>query len=398
MLYAIVAVLVIIADQWVKFGVQSNPVLANGGTKELIPGILSLVNVHNDGAAFSFLSGGGARIYFIILTGVFVLAVIIALATNFISGRLARWSIVLVAAGGLSNCIDRVMNGYVQDMFKTDFINFPVFNLADVFITVFCLIFVLAILFERESEDVEELDDLYDEDDEDDLPRRPSAKEKRAARVAAKRDAAEEKASRKAKRWFLIAWGITLVLPYYNYYIDPYLWGSCAWNQFGALYYFAGFNGYLLLGHYLKDAEWSLGKTLLLGVPMFAVGYFTTFLGFRHMTGIPGFTEPMAELFWTFNSFNVVLMVIPLFMICKKANVKNERIKAMLADLTKCGFGIYMIHYLLIGPGILLMRALHIPLGMQIPLGAFCALAASWTIVTIAHRILPSKAARVIFG
>ena len=200
MLYAIVAVLVIIADQWVKFGVQSNPALLNGGSKELIPGILSLVNVHNDGAAFSFLSGGGARIYFIILTGVFVLAVIIALATNFISGRLARWSIVLVAAGGLSNCIDRVMNGYVQDMFKTEFINFPVFNLADVFITVFCLIFVLAILFERESEDVEELDDLYDEDDEDDLPRRPSAKERRAARAAAKAEAAEEKASRKARR------------------------------------------------------------------------------------------------------------------------------------------------------------------------------------------------------
>ena len=200
MLYAIVAVLVIIADQWVKFGVQSNPALLNGGSKELIPGILSLVNVHNVGAAFSFLSGGGARIYFIILTGVFVLAVIIALATNFISGRLARWSIVLVAAGGLSNCIDRVMNGYVQDMFKTEFINFPVFNLADVFITVFCLIFVLAILFERESEDVEELDDLYDEDDEDDLPRRPSAKERRAARAAAKAEAAEEKASRKARR------------------------------------------------------------------------------------------------------------------------------------------------------------------------------------------------------
>ena len=200
MLYAIVAVLVIIADQWVKFGVQSNPALLNGGSKELIPGILSLVNVHNDGAAFSFLSGGGARIYFIILTGVFVLAVIIALATNFISGRLARWSIVLVAAGGLSNCIDRVMNGYVQDMFKTDFINFPVFNLADVFITVFCLIFVLAILFEREPEEAEAPDDLYDEDDEDDLPRRPSAKERRAARAAAKAEAAEEKASRKARR------------------------------------------------------------------------------------------------------------------------------------------------------------------------------------------------------
>lgn len=200
MLYAIVAVLVIIADQWVKFGVQSNVALLDGGSKELIPGILSLVNVHNDGAAFSFLAGGGARIYFIILTGVFVLAVIIALATNFISGRLARWSIVLVAAGGLSNCIDRVMNGYVQDMFKTEFINFPVFNLADVFITVFCLIFVLAILFERERDEDEDYDDLYDEDEDEDLPRRPSAKERRAARVAAKAEAAEAKASKKARR------------------------------------------------------------------------------------------------------------------------------------------------------------------------------------------------------
>ena len=199
MLYAIVAVLVIIADQWVKFWVQNSISMESVG-EPFIPGILSLVNLHNDGAAFSFLSGSGARIPFIILTGVFVLAVIIALATNFISGRVARWSIVLVAAGGLSNCIDRVIYGYVQDMFKTEFINFPVFNLADVFITVFCLIFVLAILFERERDEDDDYDDLYDEDDEEDLPRRPSARERRAARVAAKAEAAEAKASKKARR------------------------------------------------------------------------------------------------------------------------------------------------------------------------------------------------------
>ena len=197
MLYAIIGVLVIIADQWVKFWVSGNIALESTG-EPLIPGILSLVNLHNDGAAFSFLSGSGARIPFIILTGVFVLAVIIALATNFISGRVARWSIVLVAAGGLSNCIDRVIYGYVQDMFKLEFINFPVFNLADVFITVFCIIFVLAILFERDRDDEDDYDDLYD--DEDDLPRRPSAGQKRAARAAARAEAAEAKASRKARR------------------------------------------------------------------------------------------------------------------------------------------------------------------------------------------------------
>ena len=152
MLYAIVGMLVIIADQYVKFWIQGHVWLNQAGP-EIIPGILSLTNVHNDGAAFGFLSGTGARIPFIILAGVFTVAVIIALATKLISGKLARWSIVLVTAGGLSNCLDRVIYGYVQDMFKLDFINFPVFNLADVFITVFAILFVLAVIFGKTRKD-----------------------------------------------------------------------------------------------------------------------------------------------------------------------------------------------------------------------------------------------------
>ena len=57
-----------------------------------------------------------------------------------------------------------------------------------------------------------------------------------------------EKASERAKLWFLAAWGVTLLLPYYTEFAAPYLWGTCSWNSFGMLYYFAGFNGYLLLG------------------------------------------------------------------------------------------------------------------------------------------------------
>ena len=139
MLYAIVGALVIILDQWVKFWV-ADAIAYSTGVKTFIPGVLSLVNIHNDGAAFSILSGGDARIYFIILTAVFTIAVLIALASRFISGRVARWSIVLVTAGGLSNCIDRVIYGYVQDMFKVELFNFAVFNVADIFITVFFII------------------------------------------------------------------------------------------------------------------------------------------------------------------------------------------------------------------------------------------------------------------
>lgn len=155
MLYAFAALLVIIIDQALKIWVSQNIVelsqtlLAPGSTRSvtLIPGVLSLVNVHNDGAAFSIFSGGGATTAFIVLTLVFVAAVIYALATNYISGRFGRWCMVLVAAGGLSNCIDRVIHGYVQDMFKIELFDFAVFNVADMFITVFCIAFLVHLLF-----------------------------------------------------------------------------------------------------------------------------------------------------------------------------------------------------------------------------------------------------------
>ena len=195
MLYAIIGMLVIIADQWIKFWVAGHLTL-NEEVQTVIPGILSLVNVHNDGAAFGFLSGSGARIPFIILAGVFAVAVIIALATKLISGKLARWSIVLVTAGGLSNCLDRVIYGYVQDMFKLEFINFPVFNLADVFITVFAILFALAVIFGKTRKDVDE-DDFFEEDEEDEeeeaprVSRRKQRREKRRA-AAARRETEED--------------------------------------------------------------------------------------------------------------------------------------------------------------------------------------------------------------
>lgn len=193
MLYAIIGMLVIIADQWIKFWVAGH-IIVNEEVQTIIPGILSLVNVHNDGAAFGFLSGSGARIPFIILAGVFAVAVIIALATKLISGKLARWSIVLVTAGGLSNCLDRVIYGYVQDMFKFDFINFPVFNLADVFITVFAILFALAVIFGKTRKDDEE-EDFFDEDEEEEeeeAPRVSRRKQRREKRRAAALEEEEE--------------------------------------------------------------------------------------------------------------------------------------------------------------------------------------------------------------
>ena len=137
---------VVVLDQIVKFWVVRNIPLGSAG-RTLIPGVLSLVRVHNDGAAFSFLSGGGAKWFFIILSLVFVLAVIAAISTGFIRDKTEKICLVMMAAGGLANCIDRVLYGYVVDMFKVELFNFAVFNTADSFITVFTFIFAAKVLF-----------------------------------------------------------------------------------------------------------------------------------------------------------------------------------------------------------------------------------------------------------
>lgn len=153
MLYAIVAVLAIILDQAVKYWTTVNIVVDTGEAK-LIPGLVHLANVHNTGAAFSFLSG--ARWFFVILCAIFVLAVIYALAKNLITQPVCRWSAVFVMAGALGNCIDRIVCGYVVDMFELDFLifkrPFPVFNVADIFITLGVIVFCIALLLEKPAD------------------------------------------------------------------------------------------------------------------------------------------------------------------------------------------------------------------------------------------------------
>ena len=201
MLYSIIGILVIILDQLVKYFVDQNinwtkPVI------ELIPNVLSLVRVQNDGAAFSFLSGGSARIWFIALTAVFAILVVIALATNFVSGRFGRWCLVFITAGGLSNMIDRIRFGFVIDMFRIDMFDFAVFNVADIFITVFCIAFILYILFggEKEKEEADEFDEDEDEDEyEEELPPR-RVKRTRKASDDRYEDEPEEIKPRRARR------------------------------------------------------------------------------------------------------------------------------------------------------------------------------------------------------
>lgn len=146
MLYAIAAVIALIADQALKYWVTANIEL-NEGFKPLIPGVIRLSNIHNSGAAFSFLEG--ARWLFVVLCIIFVLAVIWLLVKRIIATPVARWAAVFIMAGALGNCVDRIISGYVVDMLELEFVRFPVFNLADIFITVGAVVFCVCLLAEK---------------------------------------------------------------------------------------------------------------------------------------------------------------------------------------------------------------------------------------------------------
>lgn len=154
MFYAIAVVLVLIADQALKYWVSLNIDL-NTGEQALIPGFIKLVNIHNNGAAFGLLGGGGWRWVFVVVALVFAVVVVYALKRNLIRGKLGRWAAVGVLAGSIGNCIDRVAYGYVVDMFKFEFLGDSrlnaIFNVADVFISCCGVLFCLYIIFGGEN-------------------------------------------------------------------------------------------------------------------------------------------------------------------------------------------------------------------------------------------------------
>lgn len=200
MIYAIAAVLVLIADQWLKYWVTVNIALDTGSIT-LIPGVLELVNIHNTGAAFGILQGGGWRWVFVVIALLFVAIAVYAIRRGLIRGAIGRWAVVGVLAGAIGNCIDRVLYGYVVDMFYPVFLDGTpfdaIFNVADVFISCCGILFCLYILFGHEYKTAKPAKDEYEDE-------RPVRKARTATRSSggshAKSTGGHARAAQSAKR------------------------------------------------------------------------------------------------------------------------------------------------------------------------------------------------------
>ena len=131
-------------DQWTKILVVENIPLY--GHVEFMPDFLSFTYVQNTGAAFS--SFRGMQWLFLLVFIVFTSGVIWEFTKKKMPfTTFERWCIAAIYAGGLGNMIDRLRLGYVVDMVKTEFMNFPVFNVADCFITCGCILLLVHLFF-----------------------------------------------------------------------------------------------------------------------------------------------------------------------------------------------------------------------------------------------------------
>ena len=199
-----------------------------------------------------------------------------------------------------------------------------------------------------------------------------------------------KQATKKQVKIFLSIWVLTLFLPYCQEFITSNIGGVCAWNDFGILYYFSGFSGYLFLGHYLK-------ATIALSLECLVIGYAVTYYGFRYMTAQQGITERQLELFFLYCSPHVLLMTIAWYLLIQKIEIKSGVIISALANITKCGLGIYMIHYFIVGIGYLVIDRIGVPVSMRIPATALFVFAVSWAVVSLLYKACP-KVAKGVMG
>ena len=177
-----------------------------------------------------------------------------------------------------------------------------------------------------------------------------------------------EKSDKKSQRIFLGIWMVSLFIPYLRNYLTQNLWGECSWNEFGLFYYFAGFTGYLLLGHHLVKYPLQLSKIkkYLLALVTFAIGYGITVTGFKDATAVPGQSEAMVELFFTFCSPNVALMTFAIFILCQNVTFKSAKVNSFITKFSVCTFGIWMCHYFFVGPVYILVRSWEAPVLLKV--------------------------------
>lgn len=144
-MYLIAASLLIAFDQWTKRLASAH--LKDGSVIPIIPGVLEFRYLENRGAAFGMLQN--QKILFIVMGCAILIIIAFAFYKTFASRRFVALRVLLafIATGALGNMIDRISLDYVVDFIYFSLINFPIFNIADCYVTVATAVFIILWLF-----------------------------------------------------------------------------------------------------------------------------------------------------------------------------------------------------------------------------------------------------------
>ncbi|MGM9522441.1 MAG: signal peptidase II [Oscillospiraceae bacterium] len=148
MVYIIAAAVLCGFDQLLKSWITTH--ISLGESMSFLPGVLGLTNVRNTGMAFSLLSG---HTWLLAAVSVAAIAVIGVLLVKKDFTVWEKSALTLIMGGAAGNAIDRIFLGYVVDMFSVEFVDFAVFNLADAFINVGAVLFVVLYIVRMTKED-----------------------------------------------------------------------------------------------------------------------------------------------------------------------------------------------------------------------------------------------------
>lgn len=144
--------ILVLADQWTKKMAVLR--LKDQDPIVLIKNVFELYYLENRGAAFGIFQG--KRFAFLIITVVILLVLAYCFWNIPYTAKYTslRCIIVLIGAGAVGNFIDRMSNGYVVDFFYFKLINFPVFNVADIYVTLSAVFLAILLLFKYKEEDL----------------------------------------------------------------------------------------------------------------------------------------------------------------------------------------------------------------------------------------------------
>lgn len=140
--------IILIADLVSKH-VLSNKIKL-GSEKTFIPKVLSLTYLKNTGGAFSALENH--TVFLTVITALLLIGIGVFLIIDLKQGLEVRIPLIFIVAGGFGNLVDRMKFGWVRDFFKFEFINWGVFNIADVFVSNGAIILIIVLIIQLVKE------------------------------------------------------------------------------------------------------------------------------------------------------------------------------------------------------------------------------------------------------